>query len=687
MILKAGADNSATTIYPNAAYKAMVYAADRGAKIINCSWGRNTGPPSAFEQDVIDYVISKGCLVIAAAGNDNNEVTQYPAGYNGVFAVGNVHSSDIKSSSSSYGLHLAISAPGTSIYSTTFNNSFNLKSGTSMAAPLVSSAAALVSAKYPLLSGIQIGELLRAGADDIYSNSGNTAYLNKLGSGRLNVFKALSAGNLPAIRKQNIEIGDNLSSRSPGDTLNVRIEIKNLLQPATNLNINLSSNSSGVEVLNPDAIMGIVQTLENKSVRDFKVVLKPGLAENEEVVFKLTYSSTAEGYQDSEYFSVITNIDYINYQVNQISTTATSNGKIGFLTGEGDGGVGFIYKNNSLLYEGTLLIGNSSNSVSDNARTSDGSANNHFIKKVKIKKEEDIDIDIDFESVSVFTDEGKNEPLGLEVTHKHVAFSDAPNENFIIVEYELKNTNNGILRDIYVGLFTDWDIAENDRNITKYSSDQRLSYAYSANNSQAPYAGVKLLNNDSRSHYYPLSYMLSNDITYDDDFSESDKFKTISSGVFKTVLGESEAGVDVMSVTSSGPYDIEPGESVKVSFALLAADNLNDLKNAAESSQVKYELLNDITQDTISGFELSQNYPNPIQGSNTTVDIKLPSRGKLSLKLYDLAGKEITSVLDETFIKGIHKIEINTADLNNGIYYCIANFNNKSKSVKIIVSR
>src|SRR5690606_27859724 len=37
MILKAGADNNATSIYPSASYKAMIYAADRGAKIINCS--------------------------------------------------------------------------------------------------------------------------------------------------------------------------------------------------------------------------------------------------------------------------------------------------------------------------------------------------------------------------------------------------------------------------------------------------------------------------------------------------------------------------------------------------------------------------------------------------------------------------------------------------------------------------
>lgn len=689
MILKAGADNSATSIYPTAAYKAMIYAADKGAKIINCSWGRSNGPSSAFEQDVINYVTAKGCLVVAAAGNDGNEVIQYPAGYNGVFAVGNVFSTDVKATSSSYGLHLAISAPGSGIYNTTFDNDFGLKSGTSMAAPLVSSAAALVSAKFPDLSGSQVGELLRIGAEDIYSISGNGNYLNKLGSGRLNVAKALSAGTLPAIRKQYVAIDNNLGSRSSGDTLNIFLEIKNLLLPATNLNVNLSSTSSKVEILNPNVLLGSIQTLERKLVRDFKVVLGPNLQENEEVIFKLTYSSATENYQDAEYFPAIINLDYINYQVNQIATTATSNGKIGYTSNEGEGGVGFNYKNSSLLYEGSLLIGTSSAQVSDNARSSDGNANNHFIKKVKITKEED-DI-ADFKSVSVFTDEGKNDPseLGLEITHRQIAFSDAPNENYIIAEYELKNTKNSVLRNVYAGLFTDWDINESDKNITKYSNDQRLSYAYSASNHDAPYAGVKLLNNDSRSHYYPLSYMLGNDIIFDDDFSESDKFKTLSSGIFKSVLGENELGVDIMCVTSSGPYDIPAGGSVKVSFALLAADNLNDLKNAAESAQVNYKAINNITDEPITGLELSQNYPNPVEGVNvlTTVDVKLPEKGRFSLKLYDVMGKEISTIVNESFIKGLHRIEINTSTLNNGIYYCIATFNKKSKSVKIIVSR
>jgi serine protease len=686
MILKAGADNNGTSIYPSAAYKAMKYAADRGVKIINCSWGRNTGPASSFEQDVVNYVVSKGCLIVAAAGNDDSEFIQYPAGYQGVFAVSNVQGSDQKSGSSSYGLHVALSAPGTGIYNTTFGGSYGVKGGTSMAAPLVSSAAALVAAKYPDLSGIQIGELLRIGSDDIYAIPQNINYLNKLGSGRLNVYKALTVADAPAIRKQNVTIVDHSGSRSAGDTLNLRIDVRNLMRLASNVLVGLSSSSPAVEILDPSITIGSLQTFEDKTAGLFRVLFKSSLSDNEEVTFKLTYTSAPESYEYAEYFTLLLNLDFINYKVNKIETTATSNGRIGYSVQDGQSGAGFKYSGISLLYEGALMIGTQSSQVADNARTSDGNANNHFLKLRKIKKE--IDSIAAFKAVSVFTDAGSSQPLGLEITHRQLALSSAPDDDYIIAEYELKNTNNYALANIHVGLFTDWDVDVSDKNIAKYLSDQRVSYVYSSN-SVAPYAGVKLLNNDSRSHFYPLSYMLGSDITADDEFSEADKFKTLSSGVFKAVLGKNEGGIDVMTVTSSGPYHLPAGESVKVAFAMMASDDLVGLQNASANAQAKYQIINNQKDEQEEVFEMSQNYPNPIEGGDflTTVDVHLPQGGQLNIQLYDLTGKEMMKVTNTVYVQGIHKISINTSQLNNGIYFCRALFNKQSKAVKIIVSR
>ncbi|MES2651588.1 MAG: S8 family serine peptidase [Bacteroidota bacterium] len=191
LIVKCGADNEYKSLIYNG-YEGILYAVNHGAKVINCSWGGNNY--SNFGQSVINYAISKDCLIIASAGNDNDPYKHYPSSYSGVICVANVDQNDRKNSSSNYGADVSISAPGSSIYNTIFNNGYGYKTGTSMASPLVASAAALVKSYYPSYTMKQIGELLIATADNI--DNKNPYYVGELGSGRLNVFKALGGRDL-----------------------------------------------------------------------------------------------------------------------------------------------------------------------------------------------------------------------------------------------------------------------------------------------------------------------------------------------------------------------------------------------------------------------------------------------------------------------------------------------------------
>lgn len=175
-------------------YEGVVYSVDKGAKIINCSWG---GPDSGpYGQNIINYAIRNDCLVVAAAGNGDPNTgigyprVDYPAAYPGVLAVASVSNSNEKSRFSNYGLQVSISAPGEHILSTLYNNAYGNNSGTSMATPLVSSAAALVKMVYPSLTMHQVGERLKATADNIDAKNFN--YAGFLGSGRLNVYRALT---------------------------------------------------------------------------------------------------------------------------------------------------------------------------------------------------------------------------------------------------------------------------------------------------------------------------------------------------------------------------------------------------------------------------------------------------------------------------------------------------------------
>lgn len=118
------------------------WAADKGAKVINLSLG-GTASDSTMSS-AVTYADGKGSLVIAAAGNNGNSVAFYPAAYTAAVAVAATDSSDYRASFSNYGSYVDVAAPGVSIYSTYWNNTYKSLNGTSMAAPHVSGLAGLL---------------------------------------------------------------------------------------------------------------------------------------------------------------------------------------------------------------------------------------------------------------------------------------------------------------------------------------------------------------------------------------------------------------------------------------------------------------------------------------------------------------------------------------------------------------
>lgn len=169
-------------------FEGVNYAANAGADIINCSWSSPQFSQTA--QNVINYAVSKGCIVVAAASNDGVEQIRYPAAYNGVIAVASTDDSDTKSGFSNYGTWVDVSAPGSAIRSTIAqSNGYTGFSGTSMATPMVAGLLGLMKSHNPNLTNAQLEQCLLDSADDIYWK--NPSYTGKLGSGRINAFRSL----------------------------------------------------------------------------------------------------------------------------------------------------------------------------------------------------------------------------------------------------------------------------------------------------------------------------------------------------------------------------------------------------------------------------------------------------------------------------------------------------------------
>jgi PKD repeat protein len=184
MPVKIGSDSDGSLI---AGYEGIIWAANNGADVINMSWGG--GSYSSYGQNVINNAYNQGCIIVAAAGNDGVETVFYPAGYNNVIAVASTNSNDAKSSFSQYGNWITVSAPGSNILSTVPNTSYQNKSGTSMASPLVAGLVGLMKSVNPALPQADLINCLTSTCDNI--NAANPGYIGKLGAGRINAYAAM----------------------------------------------------------------------------------------------------------------------------------------------------------------------------------------------------------------------------------------------------------------------------------------------------------------------------------------------------------------------------------------------------------------------------------------------------------------------------------------------------------------
>lgn len=160
------------------------YAVEHNAKIVVLSLGLYKYSP--FLRDITQYAEDSGVLLVAASGNDGQDV-KYPAAYPTVLAVGGVQSNNNVEPSSNYGQEIDITAPYR-VYTTALGGDYEYTEGTSVSAPQVAAAAALVWAKFPELKPYEVRNLLKQTAQDV----GDSGWDKRTGYGVLRVDKALT---------------------------------------------------------------------------------------------------------------------------------------------------------------------------------------------------------------------------------------------------------------------------------------------------------------------------------------------------------------------------------------------------------------------------------------------------------------------------------------------------------------
>jgi subtilisin family serine protease len=129
---------------------AVKVAVDLGAKVINMSFGTDdnalSGASPKPHAQVVRYALDRGCILIAASGNNGRETKYWPAAFDGVIAVGACDAGQRPTDFSTSGEHVAVCAPGDRVLSCGLTG-YSHVTGTSFAAPFVAAAAALLVAR------------------------------------------------------------------------------------------------------------------------------------------------------------------------------------------------------------------------------------------------------------------------------------------------------------------------------------------------------------------------------------------------------------------------------------------------------------------------------------------------------------------------------------------------------------
>ena len=701
--VKCGTDNAGDRILRG--YDGIMYAADMGATVINCSWGGEGGYLQS-EIDRIEYALGKGAVVVAAAGNNGRDGIFTPAAYPNLLSVASVGSGDRVSSFSNYSTWVDVSAPGDNIMSTlsSTTSAYGGMSGTSMASPNAAGVVALVASHRPELRGRALLEQVRVTSDNI--DAGNNArYTRKIGYGRVNAYSALTK-SLPSVRMTWSQISDTARGNGNavfdrGEVLEVAMRWKNFLSTTKNATVTLTTKSPHVTILNGTFQLGALAAGEEtgNTASPFVIQLADVEAYNEQI--DLFFTITDDGYDDYGGISFIWQPTYRDHTVNDVTTTISNDGNIGFDDFSGVRGKGFIYRGNgvNVLFEGGLMIGAKVAGIPmvvDVVRNESGSVQcADFIGAAPVDMRTP-GARAAQEGETEFTDD--NAPLGnkigLRVRLHSYEFTDTELANAVILRYTIHNTSQDVLEDLHAGLYFDWDIGPSaSSDISDFDTTTLTGYAYDINKQVPTMIGTTVLTREKPTHFMTIA---NPDPDTDppvfgihNGYTKDEKWRSISSGIWHT----RSVFTDISQVIANGPYTLRPGDSAVVAFALTAGLKVADVLATTPKVLDKWREIISVTSVSdpdfaIRGLRILSIAPHPLRaddGAGLMLSYSLDTEGSVDVAVFDALGRVAARFPAVDRIAGLHTERLPLRGLAAGSYLVRVSTQRAAASAKLIV--
>ena len=645
MPLNTRCDNGVGLCY---ALDALVYASMNGADIATASYGSNYYSITA--ETVYRSVTEEGLLVVAAAGNntvDNDIHPLYPANYPMVLSVGGLRENSDRNRYN-YGTVVNVFAQGTYIDFPVPYDRYEWAGGTSYAAPQVAGVAVLVKMAFPHYDAHRVREQIRMTAVNI-DHANHTP--GKFGRGKVDAYAAVTEDPKPAIRVTNVSYLNQHGYEDSriGDTVDVQVTFTNYHGAGSDLRAELTSEATFLEWLTTSGSLGHMDTGDTRSSL-FTFVVSPGAPDVSQTGF--SPKITAPGFEDSpDFFSLIINQSSVRHHTTRsLLTSVTEEGNIGhrdYQNVHNTKAKGFVltrsdWTRKDVLYEGGLLIATGEEYVSDCLRQEERNANGQQADWVPVEGSR-----LEFfspgqrapqETRVTLSDAAARRPIGVEVLQETFVTPGYVNEDFIIYRYTITNASGAKIENMYAGLFFDWDVDDDARDVFRFDSTRSVGYIMDSATRPTAVAGTLHLTS------HPLNYTaIDNGYIYRggllyDGFTPREKWYTLSGGLRADEFEGPER--DFSQMTSAGPLTLEVGEDVVVGFAIIAARGEFEFLNNVDNARALWKTIFVSAQEEVvshSSWQVHSPYPHPATFP-VTLQYETAATSVVELEIYDLLG-------------------------------------------------
>ncbi len=664
--------------------RGTLYAVENGANVITASFG---SPTASFAgRTVMELAVERGTVVVAAAGNDGDNLDRtphYPASYPTTLSVGGIQKDSDRTANHAFGRSLDVVAASIDVDFTALGGGFGNGDGTSFAAPLVAGVAALVQTQNPDFGALEVMEQLKQTADNI--DAANSSFLAELsGKGRVNARRAVTEEATPGIRLLDYKWTDDDQDLDlqPGDVFTVEANFTNYGGDASALMVGLRApeRRSFVTVTSPMVAVGPVQRGGSFTAR-FEVEVHDPAPDNFLVQLIVTVQD-GEFTSTSDLFRIRINIKGVrNLSTPKLVTSVTDRGNIGYrgqavadALGNGFNITGKTGDLVNIIYEGGLMIGTDALSVVDCVReASQQPPNAHFelvpgteLKNVSSSAPTTGAVRVEIQ------DSGATTPLGLHILQESFVDDTAGNDEFLVLQYTMTNTNETKqLNDMWIGLFFDWDISGDVKDRGTYNEEQQVGMMFDSDDAIGG-VGVKVLTNNAQFSYETVEIAITGG---DGGYTAAEKWESLSGGIGVTEL----ADIDLAQVIGAGPFNLKPQESAVAAFAVIAGQGESDvLENAANAQRLWDEVLNvnrvaTEEEPVPAHFDFVPVYPNPGNGPYS-LSFTLPDAADVDLMIYNALSQEVRALMQEHRSAGEHTVDWDGLDdsgarVASGVYF------------------